>query len=224
MKRCPECLFIYPETDVRCDFDNTALVVVNDAELEAATQPPSAKPPKRTSKKRSSTPTKRSTKPSPTKPTATKRTPAKRPRKATLVISIIGFVLGGLLILVYFTLGSRTPNSIEPLSVASLTNPHPIIVSPAPAETGSPSPTPPPTPKQTPERIATSHSRTTAAPISTSGPGIGKNPNGRPVIVLTSGGKIDADEVWRTRDGVWYRRNGIVTLLKHNRVKSISNQ
>jgi hypothetical protein len=53
---------------------------------------------------------------------------------------------------------------------------------------------------------------------------MGKKLGGKPVIMLTSGGKIDADEVWRTRDGVWYRRNGIVTLLKHNRVKSIANQ
>jgi hypothetical protein len=43
----------------------------------------------------------------------------------------------------------------------------------------------------------------------------------RPVIMLTSGGKIDADEVWRTKDGVWYRRNGMVTLLKRGQVKAI---
>ena len=41
------------------------------------------------------------------------------------------------------------------------------------------------------------------------------------MIMLTSGGKIDADEVWRTKDGVWYRRNGIVTLLKRGQVKAI---
>ena len=39
--------------------------------------------------------------------------------------------------------------------------------------------------------------------------------------MLTSGGKIEADEVWRTKDGVWYRRNGIVTLLKAGQVKAI---
>jgi hypothetical protein len=39
--------------------------------------------------------------------------------------------------------------------------------------------------------------------------------------MLTSGGKIEADEVWRTKDGVWYRRNGIVTLLKRGQVKNI---
>jgi len=40
--------------------------------------------------------------------------------------------------------------------------------------------------------------------------------------MLASGGKIEADEVWRTKDGVWYRRNGIVTLLKRAQVKNIS--
>ena len=53
---------------------------------------------------------------------------------------------------------------------------------------------------------------------------MGKKLGGKPTILLTTGGKIDADEVWRTRDGVWYRRAGIVTLLKHNRVKAIVNQ
>jgi hypothetical protein len=87
----------------------------------------------------------------------------------------------------------------------------------------SPSPSPSATPKVLSDRIATSHSSATAAPVSTSGPGMGKKLGGKPVILLTSGGKIDADEVWRTRDGVWYRRAGIVTLLKPGRVKSIVN-
>ena len=42
MKRCPQCLFIYPESDARCDFDNTPLVVVDDAEIDSATAPVSA--------------------------------------------------------------------------------------------------------------------------------------------------------------------------------------
>jgi len=36
MKRCPQCLIIYPDSDARCDFDNTPLVVVDEAELAAA--------------------------------------------------------------------------------------------------------------------------------------------------------------------------------------------
>jgi hypothetical protein len=211
MKRCPQCLFIYPETDTRCDFDNTALVVVDDAELEAATQ--------------GSTPA-----PKKSKRTSTKRQPStakKRGRKATVVLPIVGLLLGVLAILVYYTRASHTADTNETVSVATVT-PAPLVPVPQPVsspsiETASPSPSPAATPKSTPERIVTSHSRTTAAPISTSGPGIGKKPGGKAVILLSSGARIDADEVWRTRDGVWYRRNGIVTLLKHNRVKAISN-
>ena len=47
MKRCPQCLFIYPDSDARCDFDNTPLVEVDDAELDAATNPQPAPPTKR---------------------------------------------------------------------------------------------------------------------------------------------------------------------------------
>src|SRR5262245_14451501 len=39
MKRCPQCLFLYPDSDERCDFDKTLLEVVDDAEIEAATRP-----------------------------------------------------------------------------------------------------------------------------------------------------------------------------------------
>src|SRR5215211_3221426 len=39
MKRCPQCLFLYPESDERCDFDQTPLEVVDEAEIERATNP-----------------------------------------------------------------------------------------------------------------------------------------------------------------------------------------
>ncbi len=225
MKRCPECLFIYPETDTRCDFDNTALVVVDDAEIDAATQgaapaaTATAKKSKRTSKKRE-----------PKSATKSTGTPATRRRKTKVVVTAVGLLLGVLGVFGYYSRSSSTPNTIEPIPVASalarvdITVSQPVAVSPAPLETASPSPSPSATQKQTRENVATSHSRTTAAPVSTNGPGIGKKLGAKPVILLASGGKIDADEVWRTRDGVWYRRNGIVTLLKHNRVKAIANQ
>jgi hypothetical protein len=53
---------------------------------------------------------------------------------------------------------------------------------------------------------------------------MGTRRGGKPVIILTTGGKIEADEVWRTRDGYWYRKNGIVTLLKPARVKAVVNK
>ena len=37
MKRCPQCLFLYPDSDDNCDFDQTALEVVDDSALDSAT-------------------------------------------------------------------------------------------------------------------------------------------------------------------------------------------
>ena len=187
MKRCPQCLFIYPESDQRCDFDQTPLVAVADSEIDAANKP--------------------------------RRTTLKLLCAAAAVV-----VLGVLAILVFSISGNtdkkeEQPAPIVPVAVVQETPPPP----PSPSPSVSPSPTPSPTPKPSPPRVATSHTSTSVDPVSTSGPGIGTRRGSKPVILLTSGGKIDADEVWRTRDGYWYRKNGIVTLLKPGRVKAIVN-
>lgn len=212
MKRCPQCLFIYPESDSRCDFDNTPLVEVDEAEIEAATSQ------------------------SPSRTKTSKRSPKSRKGRGKIVAltSVLVLALGLIAFFVYYRATHRAARKTQ---LASVTNapaepPAPIAqpaasVAPSSAETASPSPLPSPSPlgkQPATQRIATAHSSATVAPVSTSGPGMGKKLGGKPVILLTSGGKIDADEVWRTRDGVWYRRDGIVTLLKHGRVKAIVNQ
>jgi len=207
MKRCPECLFIYPDSDTRCDFDATPLVSVNEAELEAAT---------------GQTPTKRK------RTTKSKKATKKRQRKATAITAIVGLLLGVAVFLIYYRFATRAQHvvQVQPVPIASAQPIVASIPSPAPLATASPSPTATPTPaaKLATDRIATAHTSTTIAPISTSGPGIGKKPGNKPVILLNGGSKLEADEVWRTRDGVWYRRDGIVTLLKRGRVKAIVNQ
>ena len=37
MKRCPQCEFIYPDSDNACDFDQTPLVAIPESELAAIT-------------------------------------------------------------------------------------------------------------------------------------------------------------------------------------------
>ncbi len=190
MKRCPQCLFIYPESDERCDFDQTPLVVVDDSEIDSATKP-------------------------------------RRSSLNPVLIPVAAGVLGVAAFL-FFNFSRNTdqkPTSADiPVAVAQST-PEPPAPSPSPSVSPSPSsPSPSPTAKPSPTRVATSHTTTSLDPVSTSGPGIGTRRGSKPVILLTSGGKIDADEVWRTRDGVWYRKNGIVTLLKPGSVKSIVNR
>jgi hypothetical protein len=188
MKRCPQCLFIYPESDQRCDFDQTPLVDVQDSEIDAVTKP-----------RRNHF-----------KPLAI--------TAAAVLLCAVGFL--------FYAFSKNTGNTDQtseniPVAAAQET-PQPSAASPTPSV--SPSPSPSPTPKPSATRVATSHTTTSVDPVSTSGPGIGTRRGSKPVILLTSGGKIDADEVWRTRDGVWYRKNGIVTLLKPGRVKAIVNR
>lgn len=184
MKRCPQCLFIYPENDERCDFDKTLLVAVADSEIDAAAKPS-----------------------------------AHRNRAFVLLIGAAIAVVVSVAVYFFISRSEEVTPDIPVVAVA------PPATAEAPAPTPAPSPSPSPSPTATPKpsatRVATSHTTTSLDPVSTSGPA---NAGGKTVILLTSGGKIDADEVWRTRDGIWYRRNGIVTLLKRARVKAIVNR
>ena len=188
MKRCPQCLFLYPDSDERCDFDKTPLEVVDEAEIEAATRPA-------------------------------------QPKRRWLPIAVAaGLLLGVFLFAIYYAVGRQMQKATAAPQVAStpvpVATPQPALPSPSP--TVSPSPSPSSSPKAPVDATpSAAHSRASTDPVSTSGPGMGNRQGGKPVILLTSGGKIEADEVWRTRDGVWYRRNGMVTLLKRGQVKNI---
>ena len=191
MKRCPQCLFLYPESDERCDFDQTPLELINDAEIDAATR---------------------------------------RPRKSRtlLIAAAVGLILGVLIVGFYYGISRHMRQAVidseetikrVPESAAPVELPSP---SPSPSPTASPSPSPSPSPRTAQTTLSAAHSRATSDPVSTSGPGIGSRQGTKPIIILSAGGKIEADEVWKTKDGVWYRRNGIVTLLKRGQVKTIS--
>jgi hypothetical protein len=188
MKRCPQCLFLFPDSDSHCDFDQTPLEHIDDAAIEAATRPPK--------------------------------------RRTVPIAAAIALMLGVLVFAIYYGLSRQSqkasaatevPAAVEAVAPSSATPSPSSEVSPSPFA----SPSLAPSPKASPTQSATAHTRATSVPVSTSGPGIGTPQGVKPVILLTSGGKIEADEVWRTKDGVWYRRNGMVTLLKHGQVKTI---
>ena len=196
MKRCPQCLFLYPDSDERCDFDETPLAVLDEAEIEAATGPKTSR----------------------------------RKGRALPIVAAVGLLLGVFVFAIYYgvsqqvrktSVATQESNIVAPAVPSPTASPLP---SPSPTVSPSPSPTPSPSPKNVSTAVSTSHSRATLDPVSTSGPGMGTRQGAKPVIMLTSGGKIEADEVWRTKDGVWYRRNGIVTLLKRSQVKAIATR
>ncbi|HSE30423.1 MAG TPA: hypothetical protein VLA93_02480 [Pyrinomonadaceae bacterium] len=190
MKRCPQCSFLYLDTDEVCDLDGTPLIQVNDAEVEGFAAPISA------------------------------AVAAKTGRKGLIFSAVGGLLVGVVIVFGYSSISRRrapeapsvrpipqmaTPTPPELLTVESATpTPEP---SRSPAERNSPSPSPRTT------RIGVNNN-----PVSTTA---NEKTSGPVVIRLSSGAKIEADEAWRTKEGVWYRRSGVVTLLNGSRVRSI---
>ena len=204
MKRCPQCFFIYPGTDSICDFDQTPLVSVTEAEIAAVT--------------------------STAEPTLKNSTPSQNRKswRGFLLSGAIGLLLGMVIVGAYVAVHRQMTPTPSPVQ-ANVSTPQPLIApSPSPSatvivETATPEPTVEAT-KSTSLKTATAHSSTSTGPVSTSAPNVGEAKSGKSVILLSSGGKVEADEVWRTKDGIWYRREGIVTLLKKARVKAIVRQ
>ena len=212
MKRCPQCEFIYPDSDAVCDFDQAFLMSVAESEVAAITNTP--------------------VRPELIEPPTThsKNFEKRKSPKALPIAAALGLVLGIVVVGVYFAVHRQmTAQKVEQSSVVT---PQPV------AQDSSPSPSPLPSVNESPlpeevidrtskstsssSKTSTAHTTNTLGPVTTS-----ENPakkSGQKVILLTSGGKVEADEVWRTKDGVWYRRDGLVTLLKKNRVKAIVGQ
>jgi hypothetical protein len=206
MKRCPQCEFIYPDADKVCDFDRTTLVEAEESEIAQITNTPERP------------------KLSDLAATHSKNFAERKSRKALPIAAASGLILGIAMVSGYLTLQHlldlQVIARIEPIEVRSV-----IVEIPKP--TLKPSTVEPSAPEQVSSLPAkseqtapqsTTQSRSSAGPISTGTTG---NSSKSQIIVLTSGTKVDADQVWRTKDGVWYRKNGIVTLLKKNRVKTI---
>jgi hypothetical protein len=109
------------------------------------------------------------------------------------------------------TLAQATPVPTSTPAQTPFSSPTPqSSIEPSP----SPSPRVSPSPRNSPARGAVS-----SDPVSTS-----NQRAGAVTIRLTNGARIEADEVWRAKEGIWYRRNGMVTLLKANTVKAIERK
>ena len=211
MKRCPHCQFIYPDSDNVCDFDETTLVAATESEIAAITNTPE----RLALTDLAATPSHRSLN--------------RKDRRALPIAAVLGLILGVAAVVVYFAVHRQMKAQpilapVETRSNSQAPSPSPsssipsINVTPSPEQSASPKTSP-----TTSEKIA-AHAKPSFGPISTTAKVSNAKTNRKTVILLASGGKIEADEVWRTQDGIWYRRNGLVTLLKKNRVKAIVSQ
>lgn len=200
MKRCPKCQFIHLDQDEFCDFDGTLLQVADDAELtEAASAVLNNKRPQR----------------------------AREKRRLALVVAATA-AIGAVITTGYLGLSGRFSRSSELKTHAVANQPvtQPPVASVSLMPTPDVSPSPSPEESQASTVKAPSPSRTDAArgvvsrnPVSTGNDNTTGNALVR--IRLSNGATVEADEVWRTKEGVWYRRHGMVTLLKRDRVKAI---
>jgi hypothetical protein len=93
---------------------------------------------------------------------------------------------------------------------------------PSPPTTPSPSPEPSASPSEMPSPVVkteTARVALSSSPVSTGGDE--KTKRGQVTIQLKNGTSVEADDVWETREGIWYRRRGVVTLLEREQVKAI---
>jgi len=194
LRRCPECNSLFPDAEHFCEADGTQLVTVDEA--------PNALPADRTGV-----------------------VPHPKSGRGLLTIGALAcFLLGVLLALVYFTMSRQpAPENSNTSSSGSSAQQQVPPLRPPPLATASPSLEPSvepsaspsietPTPENSSTRVASSSN-----PISTAAGG-----KGNPVVItLNSGLTIEADEAWQTAEGIWYRKNSVVSLLDPKNVKAI---
>ena len=218
MKRCPECNFLYLDSDDVCDLDGTRLLYANDTEVDSS--PPPAAATQEVSNAPNVEPS--SVPPTPSIPVETPH--VSNSRNKPIFIVGAGLFLGLLVLLSvgYIALSRRKtppPQVQQPIAEVFATSP----AAPSPSQ-ATPSPTPAASPLPGERPVASPSPRVTRATVSNNPVSTGarlNGPQGSVVIRLADGSKIEADEVWRTKEGVWYRRSGMVTLLSNGRVKAI---
>jgi hypothetical protein len=212
MKRCPECNSILPETDEFCEFDGTRLVAADRTDYVAFNDLSDQKTPN-------------------VLPIA-RRNAALQPRESwrtVAMLAVAGLAIGMVLFVVFYVMTRQsTIENIENSNVSSSSSsviqpPRPLVPPHAsPVASDSPSVEP----SASPSVIPSPSTQTAAALVELSTSEIstaeeGKNKSGPVIIRLLDGASIVADQVWKTGEGIWYRRGGIVTLLDPNQIRVI---
>jgi hypothetical protein len=214
MKLCPKCAFIYEDNQGCCDMDGQELVHDPASGLVDQTAPPKL---------------------------ITSLSPRSRVRRLS-VLFVGAVVLTALLSVIY--LGQRQqsrtsyaaaiPIQSVQLPTANAANPYPSPVDSSNSATNASLPVESPDPSFPP--AATAAALTDAATIKAPSTDVtvasahaatnALAPNqSAPVIVrLTNGASIKADDAGETRNGVWYRQGGMVTVLKRSQVRAIERR
>jgi cytoskeletal protein RodZ len=228
MKHCPQCSFLYLDSDLLCDLDQTPLVAdhfADAAALEHSEQKGEKLP-------------------------LTAAVHQQKVHLKTLSAAIIASLIIGLVLLLSYQRMRIEANQAPPTSQAK-TSPaqasqasrvaqiaqqasNEVATKAALAQQESGASVSRDNTSPSAESSSSSTSRTTpntrpdsarlrvsSNPVSTGD--VAKPGSGPVTIRLANGSTLQADEVWRTKAGIWYRRKGIVTLLNRNHVRSTNN-
>jgi hypothetical protein len=215
MKRCPECDSSFPDTDQFCELDGTTLVAdYSDSNPDASAGWGS-----------------QTASPVGLAGAGGYRVSRDGPlrEKWTILtfVAVAIVAIGIVLFVVYLRITRETPGQSANESTSNGTVAQqqiPLLPSrPSPSVSPSPSPEPSPSPSVMPSPGVQAESARVAAlsgsPVSTGGDE--KTRRGQVTIRLTNDTTVEADEVWETGEGIWYRRRGVVTLLERDQVKAI---
>ena len=225
MKLCPQCAFIYEDNQRFCDMDGKELV---HEPAPVVTEQSVKSPPTRLAIS----------------------LPAKSQSRHFPFLLLGGVVLASLLSVVYVTqLHQSRRSNAERSSIQSPehsterdTSPETSSVVdthlPAPAAEQLPE-EPPGESLSSPTNVAAlssassvsqlSQSPSSAASVTrrrlasnpVSAGGLSGKSRGPVIVRLTNGATIKADEAWERSEGIWYRQAGMVTFLKHGRIRTI---
>jgi hypothetical protein len=228
MKRCPECTSGFPDSFEFCERDGATLVPdyrdSNAKASEAAAKTDKSPPP-------ADEPNVDAPGTSYVDPPAVVGTivypvsVATRLRQNWIMLALM--IIAGLaiaLVVVYqpFTREAPSSNANELIANGALTQqPMPALPSrpfPSPSESPSPEASPSPSAMPSPAALESLPVGLSSGMVRT---GDDKNEHGTITIRLTNGRNIEADDVWQTNDGIWYRRRGVATLLERKDVKAI---
>lgn len=216
MKRCPKCYSSFPDTEQFCELDGTTLV-----RDYSDSNPNLSAPGEQWDRQAGGLPVLGARG---YQVSAEER--LRQNWKLLAIAAVAAMTAGIVLFLVYQRMGRgiHEQTSEQTGSSAAVTQEQVPLVPfrPSPFSSPSPSPEPSPSPSEMPSPAVKTESARVAlssSPVSTGGDE--KTRRGQVTIQLMNGTSVEADEVWETREGIWYRRRGVVTLLERGQVKAI---
>ena len=205
MKRCPQCYEVYDETERFCEADGHELLA--DPAVAPASQ---------------------------AVPVPPAQSPAWMP--AAVLGVLIGIGIGaGIFAAISLSNGS-TDTETKPVRESKEVRDRPqslraTVANPAP--TAEPEESPSPEAEEEAEAEAspqpTEDNKAVAAELNRGPISTGKKPKTdeneaglQTVIEMNDGSTLDVDAAWEDKQGIWYRRSGLVSFVESSRVKAIT--